>query len=239
MPERLRVTGACTGRVAESDFPTVLEEALLKALDREPNAPFPKERWVELSRSLVSRAGLLMVQEGRVRFVCALEEAYLAAQCTTSVLGPETENSNAAFSALLDSVRGGALRNGNFVADLTSMALVAISAHNDEAHYNQLLGALLERASASRITSEEAVRVLFALEVASDETALGPSLTYPTEYFDETGELRSTTEDVDDAKVSICPAEHHRLSRFSTGSIANRHRPRHGSAPRPAPAQEL
>ncbi len=39
--------------------------------------------------------------------------------------------------------------------------------------------------------------------------------------------------------VSICPAEHHRLSRFSTGSIANRHRPRHGSAPRPAPAQEL
>ena len=39
--------------------------------------------------------------------------------------------------------------------------------------------------------------------------------------------------------LSICPAEHHRLSRFSTGSIANRHRPRHGSAPRPAPAQEL
>ena len=41
------------------------------------------------------------------------------------------------------------------------------------------------------------------------------------------------------AHMSICPAEHHRLSRFSTGSIANRHRPRHGSAPRPAPAQEL
>lgn len=39
--------------------------------------------------------------------------------------------------------------------------------------------------------------------------------------------------------VSICPAEHHRLSRFSTGSIANRHRPRHGSAPRPAPVREL
>lgn len=43
----------------------------------------------------------------------------------------------------------------------------------------------------------------------------------------------------EDTILSICPAEHHRLSRFSTGSIANRHRPRHGSAPRPAPAQEL
>lgn len=198
-PETLRIDGAFSGEIHVSDFPAVLAQAHRIAIGGEPNVVHPKYTWRAFAQELVSRAGILTEDEDSVVFVSALEEAFLAAQRIASIPSLMTESNEAAFQGLIHAIERSILKRKNFAAELTSMVLVALSDFNDEKRHEQLIDALLARAHDSEITSEEAVRILFILEVASQST-LGETLCYPMEVRDEeTGGLRNTMEPIEGA----------------------------------------
>lgn len=197
--EELRIESACSGRVSAHDFPAVLKQAVRKAVDSELNVDCPDEEWREFGRSLVGRAGILMEHEGAVRFSSALEEAYIAAQCVAFVRGLKTKNNELALAGICAAVNHGVLQVDNFLAELVSMSLAALASRNNAAEHDALVDELLCRSALRGLTSEEAVRLLFILEVAS-RFDLGRTLVYPMEYLDEeSNELRSTTQSVENA----------------------------------------
>ena len=202
-PEILRIDGACSEKIHVGDFPAVLAQAYRIAIGGDPNVVHPESAWRAFAQALVSRAGILTEDENSVVFVSALEEAFLAAQRIASIPSLMTESNKAAFEGLIRAINRSILKRENFAAELTSMVLVALSDFNDEERHEELIDALLARAYDDTITSEEAVRVLFILEVASQST-LGKTLCYPMEVRDaKTGGLRSTMEPIEAAKSHL------------------------------------
>ncbi len=202
-PEALRIDGAYSGEIHVSDFPAALAQAYRIAIGGEPNVVHPESAWRAFAQALVSRAGILTEDEDSVVFVSALEEAFLAAQRIASIPSLTTESNKAAFQGLTRAINQSILKRKNFAAELTNMVLVALSDFNDEERHEELIDKLLARAHDNEITSEEAVRILFILEVASQST-LGETLCYPMEVRDEkTGGLRNTTEPIEAAKSRL------------------------------------
>lgn len=199
VPEQIRIEGACSGHINAPDFPAIFKEALLKAIGGEPNAHFPQQKWLELAQSFVGRAGILAEHEGQIQFVSALEQAYVAARCMAAVSGLRTTNNDLALEGICSAVDAGKLRDDNFTADLVNMTLVSLASHGNAPEHERLTNALLRRCHAPGLTSEEAVRLLFILELSS-RFDLGPTMLYAMEYLDEeTGALMNTIQPVEDA----------------------------------------